>query len=51
MAIVSIQWNKLHLSFKQIRKGMAIISEQFINCIYTHLLIQKTRKGLAIVSV
>ena len=30
---------------------MVIVSEQFINCIYTHLLIQKTREGMAIVSV
>ena len=30
---------------------MANVSEQFINCIYTHLLIEKTREGVPIVSI
>ena len=43
--------SKFHLLIKQIREGVAIVSEQFINYIYTHLLILKTTKGMAIVSV
>ena len=37
--------SKFHLLIKQIREGVAIVSEQLINCIYTHLLIEKTIKG------
>ena len=54
MAIVSVQcMHILHLLIKQIRKGVAIVSEQLVYQLYihTHLLIQKTREGVAIVSV
>ena len=33
MAIVSVQCIYTHLLIKQIREGVAIVLEQFINCI------------------
>ena len=45
MAIVSVQCIKLHLLIKQIREGVAIVSEHAVYKLYIHSLVNLKEEG------